>query len=114
MDCVIICILTFKNAVDVGSLQELLKGTLLKHPRFSSIVELHGWQKRLTWVQVAVDMDHHVFGASLTEEEARASVPAEAYASRVASKGRFDRARPLWEAHVVNAGEGKTGGSVVF
>eukprot|EP00850_Spirogloea_muscicola_P004722 SM000020S06072 [mRNA] locus=s20:940673:943199:+ [translate_table: standard] len=107
---VILCILRFRDPVDLPAFRATLTATLLNHKRFSSIMRDGGWWWRPSWERVDVDVEAHVRAASLPSPPLGED-PVEAFAAALATSPPFDRSRPLWEALVVDPGRG---GAAVF
>ncbi|KAL1553098.1 wax ester synthase/diacylglycerol acyltransferase 3-like [Salvia divinorum] len=96
----IILFMGYYTKIDPISFKKCIHQTLLKHPRFSSLLVASGGRYR--WRRTAVDLDSHVF---LPDVGAAAESPDEfvaEYASTLSEIPMDAAAKPLWEFHILN------------
>ncbi|KAG6412616.1 hypothetical protein SASPL_125299 [Salvia splendens] len=96
----IILFMGYYSKIDPILFKKCIHQTLLKHPRFSSILVASGASFR--WRRTAVDLDRHIF---VPDVAAAAESPDEfvaEYASRLSVIPMESAAKPLWEFHVLN------------
>ncbi|KAF4384565.1 wax ester synthase/diacylglycerol acyltransferase 5 [Cannabis sativa] len=96
----ILAILGCKTKIFPDVFKQGLLHTLLKHPRFSSLMVNEGGN--LKWVRTNVDMDKHVIIADMgDDDEVLAEKFVEDYIYDL-TKTSLDKSKPLWEVHIIN------------
>ncbi|KAL9250230.1 Wax ester synthase/diacylglycerol acyltransferase 11-like protein [Drosera capensis] len=102
----VIVIFGFATKIDVNVLKERMEKTLMRHPRFSSKLELakvldakKGEKER--WVRTKVNSDDHFIVLDLDQDMENSDQFIEDYASDLSSTP-VDLSKPLWEFHVLN------------
>jgi len=113
MSCYIMCILGFKNLINLPEFKQALKETLVKHKRFHSVMTKNA--KGIdVWVATEVDIDAHVFEPSgFLEEDLAAPHFVEAYVADLASAPPMSFSRPLWACHILNGTSGDAAAHMV-
>ncbi|CAI5457729.1 unnamed protein product [Closterium sp. Yama58-4] len=98
----ILCVLEFKNEMEIKELRDILQHTLLQHPRFHSrLVSSPGGVPAWVLMDAAdVDLEYHVV------EEGAADVDT----SQCHSLPPFDPNRPLWQVHLIHLPAGSRPG----
>ncbi|KAG6389828.1 hypothetical protein SASPL_151302 [Salvia splendens] len=91
----IISLMGYNTKIDTKLYKKCVEQTLLKHPRFSSILVSNGGN--CSWRRTSVDVDNHVYEVDLDVE----SESVDSYASDL-SKIPMDQTKPLWEIHILN------------
>lgn len=99
----VLAIVGCKTKVDIDIIKANFPSTLLKHPRFSSIVVGDPSKgEELRWVRQNVNpLDHMVVPEIGPEALADPDKYAEDYIYEL-SKASLDRSKPLWDIHVLN------------
>ncbi|KAL2629598.1 hypothetical protein R1flu_014284 [Riccia fluitans] len=100
-DCVCVCILGFKEPIDTETFRHHVGMTIMKHKRFSSRVEIR--KGRPWWTQVKADVKDHVFETRLTPELKADKDFVLNYTTDVVINKPFDRSKPLWDIHLLDA-----------
>ncbi|KAF4384566.1 hypothetical protein F8388_003873 [Cannabis sativa] len=96
----ILAILGCKTKIFPDVFKQGLLHTLLKHPRFSSLMVNEGGN--LKWVRTNVDIDKHVIIADMGDDD---GVLAEKFVEDYIydlTKTSLDKSKPLWEVHIIN------------
>ncbi|GAQ88467.1 Wax Ester Synthase [Klebsormidium nitens] len=102
MNVVILCVVGLAEKPGLQHMQEFLRGTLVKHRRFHSIMKPGGRFRAPEWCPVEVDLSRHVFEAPSEVGLADPSVdPAEHYTAKLATTHPLDPRYPLWQAHLL-------------
>ncbi|KAF4384570.1 hypothetical protein F8388_003877 [Cannabis sativa] len=104
----------FKIQLDVAKAN--LPITLLKHPRFSSllVVEEKNRVKSMKWVRTEVDVDNHLIVAEIDPNmKISPDEFVENYIYNL-TKTSLDMSKPLWEVHVINLKTSDAEGVVIF
>ncbi|CAA7052405.1 unnamed protein product [Microthlaspi erraticum] len=91
-----------KTKGDPSTIVEGLKNTLIKHPRFSSIlVTGHGQQKvKAKWIPTQVKVEDHVIVPDIDPEIENPDEFLEDYTANLALSP-IDMSKPLWEFHIL-------------
>lgn len=99
----ILSIMGCKTHVDLELCKAKVPHTLLKHPRFSSIVVGDPSKgETLRWVQTQVDLDKHIIVPKIDPEHIESPDKfVEDYIYNL-SKTTLDKSRPLWDIHVLH------------
>ncbi|KAK4485353.1 hypothetical protein RD792_007992 [Penstemon davidsonii] len=97
----ILAIMGFTKAIDVNAFKQGLEQTLLKHPRFSSVLVVKDKKHNMSWKKTKVDIDNHVFYPELDSKIESSDQFIEDYASYL-STSSMDMTKPLWEVHLLN------------
>ncbi|KDP28488.1 hypothetical protein JCGZ_14259 [Jatropha curcas] len=99
----IIAIMGCKTPIKPHIIKANLVHTLLKHPRFSSLLVVEDKNsKEMKWVRTKVDLDKHVIIPKL--DEITIDSPdkfVEDYISNL-SKTTISKSQPLWDVHLLN------------
>ncbi|XP_021909274.1 O-acyltransferase WSD1-like isoform X3 [Carica papaya] len=102
LKCYIIAVMGCKTRIDPGVVIEGLKHTLIKHPRFSSIlVGEKNNKRRLRWIKTKVKVEDHVIVPDINPEMESPEKFIEDYTSNL-TKDPMDFSKPLWELHLLN------------
>ncbi|GLJ16991.1 hypothetical protein SUGI_0293830 [Cryptomeria japonica] len=99
--CYIITIFKLKTQIDVETIKSGLESSLLKHKRFSSVMEKDK-NGKLIWVPAEVNICDHVLVPCIDPEENESSDFYENYSARLASAPPLDSSRPQWQFHLLN------------
>lgn len=99
----ILAIMGCKTSVDLELCKSKASITLLKHPRFSSIVVGDPSKgEELKWVRTKVDIDKHIIVPNIDFEKIESPTKfVEDYLYNL-SKTTLDKSRPLWDIHVLH------------
>ncbi|XP_047974149.1 wax ester synthase/diacylglycerol acyltransferase 11-like isoform X2 [Salvia hispanica] len=103
----IISMMGYNTKIDTKLYKKCVEQTLLKHPRFSSILVSNGG--KCSWRRTSVDVDNHVYEVDLDAE----SESVDSYASDL-SKTPMDPTKPLWEIHILNVGTPDAAATALF
>lgn len=104
----VLAIMGCKTMISVDVVKKQLPLTLVKHPRFSSLVVMDqkpGKQMKMKWVRTEVDMEKHIV-TPFIDPSTKASVESadkflEEYIHHL-TKTKLDSSRPLWDLHLLN------------
>ncbi|XP_068656749.1 wax ester synthase/diacylglycerol acyltransferase 5-like [Aristolochia californica] len=106
---IIHCVVGLMHPIDIEATKREIKNTLLKHPRFCSLLirDKHG---RELWKRTQVEIDNHVIFPDLSglEEAEPAELGSEEelinrYLADLAVSSPLDETKPLWEIHILQA-----------
>lgn len=95
----------FKNPIDVDALKAQLRTSILRHPRFCSVLAKNG-DGSDCWRRIRpeeVDLDRHVVVVSEEEELAGGEDFVNKYVGSLTIDTSLDMKRPLWEVHVLRS-----------
>ncbi|KAM3326532.1 wax ester synthase/diacylglycerol acyltransferase 11 [Capsicum chacoense] len=102
-DVHVITLMAGKTQISLQPMKEKLVHTLLKHPRFTSLMVVD--EENLTdmkWVQTKVDLDQHIIIPEVDESQLESPDKfVEDYVYNL-SKTSLDRTKPLWDIHFLN------------
>ncbi|GMH19696.1 hypothetical protein Nepgr_021537 [Nepenthes gracilis] len=102
MNCCIIAIIGSKTKIDVDSIMDGLKNSLIKHPRFCSKLVIDSKKgKKPSWVRTRVNLDNHITIPDLDPGMDSPDQFVEDYVSDL-TKIPMDISKPLWEVHLLN------------
>ncbi|KAL3630690.1 hypothetical protein CASFOL_023674 [Castilleja foliolosa] len=112
-----LCVLTvlgFKTTIDVNLFKQELQLTLLKHPRFSSVlIEKDKKRGEYSWRRTKVDIENHVFIPDLDYNMESPDEFVEDFMSET-SKYDMDMTRPLWEFYILNVKTSKANSTIIL
>ncbi|KAL3517297.1 hypothetical protein ACH5RR_024199 [Cinchona calisaya] len=95
-------------------IKEKLVHTLLKHPRFSSLLVVDEKTGDMKWVRTKVDINQHVIIPDLDSNYMESPDKfVEDYVYNL-SKSSLDKSKPLWELHLLNVKTSDAEGVGVF
>ncbi|KAG9451142.1 hypothetical protein H6P81_011107 [Aristolochia fimbriata] len=103
---IIHCVVGGKNPIDIEATKAEIENTLLKPPRFCSLLirDKHG---RELWQKTEVEIDNHIVYPDLSdlvaEEDDEEEVIINRYLADLAVSSPLDETKPLWEIHVLQA-----------
>ncbi|GAB4861592.1 hypothetical protein Ancab_036785 [Ancistrocladus abbreviatus] len=101
-----LAIMGSKAPIDVDVIMSKLPYTLLKHPRFSSLVVEDKKRKGgMKWVRIEVDLKKHIVVPHIDSTSINTIVAAEKFIEDYIynlSKTTLDKSRPLWDLHLLN------------
>ncbi|KAG9451143.1 hypothetical protein H6P81_011108 [Aristolochia fimbriata] len=103
---IIHCVVGTKDPIDIEATKAEIKTTLLKHPRFCSLLirDKHG---RELWQKTEVELENHIVYPDLSgligEEDEEEEVVINRYLGDLAVSSPLDETKPLWEIHVLRA-----------
>ncbi|CAO2835477.1 unnamed protein product [Amaranthus hypochondriacus] len=99
----VLAILGFKTCVSVDLIKAKFPSTLLKHPRFSSVVVGDPDKgEELRWERTEVNLEQHIIVPNINLENIKSpQYYVENYLHNL-SKSSLDKSRPLWEIHILN------------
>ncbi|GMH00417.1 hypothetical protein Nepgr_002256 [Nepenthes gracilis] len=101
-----LAIMGSKTPIDVDVVKEKLPQTLLKHPRFSSLVvgeEEKGEEMR--WARTEVNLEAHIIIPRIDDNCRNSTEAADKFVEDYIfnlSKTSLDKSRPLWDLHLLN------------
>ncbi|KAG6505928.1 wax ester synthase/diacylglycerol acyltransferase 11-like [Zingiber officinale] len=123
-DCYIVAALGIGVPIDVDSVKSGLVSTLVRHPRFSSVLVADDDSgEKLKWVRTKVVIDDHVVvpdlgadssGEGIGGSASSADEVVEDYVSYLSAAPPMDASRPLWELHVLNLRTSEAAAVAVF
>ncbi|XP_020264097.1 O-acyltransferase WSD1-like [Asparagus officinalis] len=102
-NCHIISIMGSGKTIDVDAVKAGLERTMIRHPRFSSILVLDKHRsKKSRWIRTKVVVDDHIVIPSLNiSSERTPDQIVEDYISSL-STSSLPLTRPLWDLHIIN------------
>ncbi|KAH0722177.1 hypothetical protein KY285_004798 [Solanum tuberosum] len=110
-----VAFMAFKTGISPQPVKEKLVHTLLKHPRFTSLMVVD--EENLTdmkWVQTKIDLDQHIIIVEVDETQMESPDKfVEDYIYNL-SKTSLDRSKPLWDLHIINVKTRQAESVVVF
>ncbi|XP_074270513.1 wax ester synthase/diacylglycerol acyltransferase 11-like [Silene latifolia] len=99
----ILAIMGCRTPINVDLIKAKLPLTLLKHPRFSSLVVGDASKgEELKWVRTEVNLDNHIIIPKINLEN---NILPEKYVDNYIynlSKTSLDKSRPLWDFHILH------------
>ncbi|KAL0304404.1 UNVERIFIED_CONTAM: O-acyltransferase WSD1 [Sesamum radiatum] len=110
----ILALLGYSTKIDVNLFKKCLEQTLLKHPRFSSLLVVN--DKKLgkcSWRRTRVDLENHVYVPDLEPDMENPDGFVEDFTSGL-SRIPLDYAKPLWEVHILNVKTSDANSVVIF
>ncbi|KAL3630691.1 hypothetical protein CASFOL_023675 [Castilleja foliolosa] len=112
-----LCVLTvlgFKTTIDVNLFKQELQLTLLKHPRFSSVlISKNRKRGEFSWKRTKVDIENHVIVPDLDYNMESHDEFVEDFMSET-SKYDMDMTRPLWEFYILNVKTSKANSTIIL
>uniref|UniRef100_A0A7N0U9C8 Diacylglycerol O-acyltransferase n=1 Tax=Kalanchoe fedtschenkoi TaxID=63787 RepID=A0A7N0U9C8_KALFE len=100
-NCFVIAVVGSSEVVDVDRVKIGLQQSLLKHPRFSSVMEGDdGKGGRRRWVRTAVNLDNHIVVPGIDPDMDSPDEFVEDYVSEL-TRSSMDTSIPLWELHLL-------------
>ncbi|XP_062091404.1 wax ester synthase/diacylglycerol acyltransferase 11-like [Humulus lupulus] len=113
----VLAIMGSKYKIQIDIAKANLPNTLLKHPRFSSllVVDEKDGRRNMKWVRTEVDVDNHLIVPDI-DPNMETTSPDEYVENYIynLTKTSLDTSKPLWEAHVLNLKTSDAEGIVVF
>ncbi|KAL3835113.1 hypothetical protein ACJIZ3_009849 [Penstemon smallii] len=111
----ILAFLGFTTPIDVNVFKNGFQQTLLKHPRFSSVLVVDGKNcNKMSWKRINADINNHVLIPSLDPNiDLSPDKFVEDYASRL-STIPMDLTKPLWELHILNLQTSDANSTAIF
>ncbi|KAI3458011.1 hypothetical protein Pfo_014674 [Paulownia fortunei] len=110
----ILAVMGFMTTIDVNLFKKELEQTLLKHPRFSSVLMVNNRKRgKLSWKRTRVDVENHVFAPDLDPDMESPDEFVEDFTSGL-SKNSMDLRKPLWEVHILNVKTSDANSTVIF
>ncbi|OIT25940.1 PREDICTED: O-acyltransferase WSD1-like isoform X2 [Nicotiana attenuata] len=100
----VVAIMATKTRISPQPVKEKLELTLLKHPRFTSLLVVDEDNSAdMKWVQTKVDLEQHVIVLEVDESQLTESPEkfVEDYIYNL-SKTNLDKSKPLWDLHIIN------------
>ncbi|KAK4384852.1 O-acyltransferase WSD1 [Sesamum angolense] len=112
-----LCILAlfgYSTKIDVNLFKKCLEQTLLKHPRFSSLLVVNDKKPgKCSWRRTKVDLENHVYVPDLDPDMENPDEFVEDFTSGL-SRIPLDYAKPLWEVHILNVKTSDANSVVIF
>lgn len=98
-----IAFMASKTRISPQPIKDKLVHTLLKHPRFTSLMVVDEENLAdMKWVQTKVDLDQHIIIPEVDESQLESPDKfVEDYIYNL-SKTSLDRSKPLWDLHIIN------------
>ncbi|KAJ7527576.1 hypothetical protein O6H91_16G061500 [Diphasiastrum complanatum] len=113
LSCCIVCIIGFKNGINVAAMKKGLEETIVQHKRFSSVMKQDENGSKY-WVRTKVNIDDHIVVPPASAINPESSNKIEDYAAELALALPFDQSRPLWELHILNVKSADAAASAIF
>ncbi|KAM3287393.1 hypothetical protein P3S67_020823 [Capsicum chacoense] len=98
-----IAFMACKTQISPQPFKDKLVHTLLKHPRFTSLMVVDKENiADMKWVQTKIDIDQHIIVAEVDESQLESPDKfVENYIYKL-TKTSLDRTKPLWDFHIIN------------
>ncbi|XP_012851945.1 PREDICTED: O-acyltransferase WSD1-like [Erythranthe guttata] len=113
-DICIYAIMGYVTLIDLDLFKSDLGQTLVKHPRFSSLLVAKDKKGgKYSWKQTIVDIEKHVFAPDLDPNMESPDKFVENFISRL-SREKLDPTKPVWEMHVLNVKPSYANSTVIF
>ncbi|XP_011075993.1 O-acyltransferase WSD1 [Sesamum indicum] len=110
----ILALLGYSTKIDVNLFKKCLERTLLKHPRFSSLLVVNDKKRgKCSWRRTRVDLENHVYVPDLDPDMENPDEFVEDFTSGL-SRIPLDYAKPLWEVHILNVKTSDANSVVIF
>ncbi|KAM7467700.1 hypothetical protein LguiB_015262 [Lonicera macranthoides] len=113
LNCCIIAIIGSKTTLDVGVIKMGLENTLIKHPRFSSLLVIDEKGGGKKWSRTKVDVDEHVINPNLDPNIDSPDQFVEDYITKL-TEIPLNPNKPLWELHLLNLKTSNAAGIAVL
>ncbi|XP_060204170.1 wax ester synthase/diacylglycerol acyltransferase 11-like [Lycium barbarum] len=110
-----VAVMACKTRIEPQPVKEKLVHTLLKHPRFTSLMVVDEENLAdMKWVQTKVDLDQHIIIPEVDETQLESPDKfVEDYIYNL-SKTSLDKCKPLWDLHIINVKTRDAESKVVF
>ncbi|GFP81106.1 o-acyltransferase wsd1 [Phtheirospermum japonicum] len=110
----ILAVMGYKTMIDVDLFKKELNRTLVKHPRFSSLMIVKSKKRgTFSWKRTKVDLDKHVIAPDLDPDMENPDEFVDDYISGL-SKNHLSQEKPLWEVHVLNVKNSDANSTIIF
>ncbi|KAK4489662.1 hypothetical protein RD792_005474 [Penstemon davidsonii] len=110
----ILAFLGFMTPIDVNVVKKGAEQTLLKHPRFSSVLVVDKKNcNNMSWKRINADINNHVITPSMDPNTESPDKFVEDYASWL-STIPMDLTKPLWEVHILNLQTSDANSTAIF
>ncbi|KAL0400603.1 UNVERIFIED_CONTAM: O-acyltransferase WSD1 [Sesamum latifolium] len=110
----ILALLGYSTKIDVNLFKKCLEQTLLKHPRFSSLLVVNDKKRgKCSWRRTRVDLESHVYVPDLEPDMENPDGFVEDFTTGL-SRIPLDYAKPLWEVHILNVKTSDANSVVIF
>lgn len=112
----IIAIFGLSTNIDVELIKLGLPKTLLRHPRFTSIVVMDNKRGggKMSWKQVELNLDDHIIVPNIDLNIDYPDQFVDNYVSNLTCSHYEDLSKPLWEMHLLNVKTSQATSTVVF
>ncbi|XP_050236440.1 wax ester synthase/diacylglycerol acyltransferase 11-like isoform X2 [Mercurialis annua] len=98
-NCHILSIIGCSSAVDPAVIKLGLQQTLIKHPRFSSKLNIKG--RKMKWIPTTVNLQDHIINPKVDPNMESPDRFVEDYISHLTTM-TMEITKPLWELHILN------------
>ncbi|KAG8381145.1 hypothetical protein BUALT_Bualt06G0092000 [Buddleja alternifolia] len=110
----IIATMGFMTTIDVNVFRKGVEQTLIKHPRFSSLLVVNDKKRgKVSWKRTKVDVENHVLAPDLDPDMENPEEFVEDYTSSL-SAIPMDMTKPLWEIHILNVKTKEANSTMVY
>ncbi|KAI3458012.1 hypothetical protein Pfo_014675 [Paulownia fortunei] len=110
----ILAVTGFMTTIDVSLFKKELEQTLIKHPRFSSVLIVNNRKRgEFSWKRTRVDVENHIFSPDLDPNMESPNEFVEDFTSFI-SKNSMDMTKPLWEVYILNVKTSDAKSTVIF
>ncbi|KAK6155585.1 hypothetical protein DH2020_009833 [Rehmannia glutinosa] len=110
----ILAVMGYLTPIDVNLFKKELERTLVKHPRFSSLLIVNNKKLgKYSWKRTKVDLEKHVIAPDLDPDMENPDAFVEDYISGL-SKNQLDQSKPVWEVHVLNVKNSDANSTIIF
>ncbi|KAM7467701.1 hypothetical protein LguiB_015263 [Lonicera macranthoides] len=101
LNCSVVATIGIKTTIDIDTFKLGLETTLIKHPRFSSLLVSDKNGRGLKWRRTKVDVENHVINPNVDPYMDSPDQFVEDYLTSL-TKTPLKSNKPLWEFHILN------------
>ncbi|XP_034711479.1 O-acyltransferase WSD1-like isoform X2 [Vitis riparia] len=112
-NCYIIAIIGCKTVFNSHVIKAGLEHTLIKHPRFSSLMVADKMGGEMRWIRTKVNVEDHVIIPNVDPNMGSPDQFIENYISNM-TKTYLDDSKPLWDIHLLNVKTSEAESTAIF
>ncbi|KAL6320350.1 hypothetical protein AAG906_007047 [Vitis piasezkii] len=112
-NCYIIAIIGCKTVFNSHVIKAGLEHTLIKHPRFSSLMVAGKMGGEMRWIRTKVNVEDHVIIPNVDPNMGSPDQFIENYISNM-TKTYLDDSKPLWDIHLLNVKTSEAESTAIF
>ncbi|KAL6321141.1 hypothetical protein AAG906_012913 [Vitis piasezkii] len=112
-NCYIIAIIGCKTVFNSHVIKAGLEHTLIKHPRFSSLMVADKMGGEMRWIRTKVNVEDHIIIPNVDPNMGSPDQFIESYISNM-TKTYLDDSKPLWDIHLLNVKTSEAESTAIF